>query len=271
VEVLLRLESSGAALDLFHKSCYPQNLEELLQKYLGPWYQAASAANAPPPKELYSNIIVELTRESPSAQAQYPKAWAAYQSCASTRLQYRNRKQNLIKTLGLNLGPDERDEILRNIDTIFLEKRRTPFPPSQNWISESAENAARWQAHLGTVRRHDDRRARYPVMTITPEDPRWKRVVHANEDIIVRDQNTGDIVFLVMRNFCGDKDVLEWANSLVETGVSTKKSIRLDDPGHLVLAGWSSGSRIRPCLMWAKNLLASAVQERRRVGFQYGK
>jgi hypothetical protein len=156
---------------------------------------------------------------------------------------------------------DERDEILRNIETIFLQKSRGPFPPSQNWISESAENAARWRAHLATVRRHDDRRARYPVMTIPPADQRWKRVVRANEDIIVRDKDTGEIVLLVMRNFCGDKDVLEWANSLVEVGVSTKKSIRLDDPGHLVLAGWSSGSRIRPCLMWAKNLLASAVQE----------
>jgi hypothetical protein len=46
-------------------------------------------------KELYSNIVVELTRESDSARAQYPKAWAAHQSCASTRQQYRNRKQNL--------------------------------------------------------------------------------------------------------------------------------------------------------------------------------
>jgi hypothetical protein len=115
------------------------------------------------------------------------------------------------------------------------------------------ENTARWSTHLATVRLHDDRRARCPVLTVTPGDDRWRLVVRANENLIVRDEDTREIVLLVMLKFCGDKDVLQWANSVVQTGISTKKSIRLDAPGRIALVGWTSGSRIRPCLMWAKN------------------
>ncbi|KAA8892671.1 hypothetical protein FN846DRAFT_788964, partial [Sphaerosporella brunnea] len=85
--------------------------------------------------------------------------------------------------------------------------------------------------------------------------------VKSDEDIIVRDADTNQIVLLVMRNFCGDPEVLEWTDGVVQIGVATKKSVRLNDPGKLALVGWTSGARSEPALMWAKNLLPAAAKE----------
>ncbi|KAA8896184.1 hypothetical protein FN846DRAFT_893498 [Sphaerosporella brunnea] len=47
--------------------------------------------------------------------------------------------------------------------------------------------------------------------------PQQVEAVKVDEDVIVRDNKTGEIVFIVIRNFCADSAVLEWANNIVGT------------------------------------------------------
>jgi hypothetical protein len=126
-----------------------------------------------------------------------------------------------------------------------------PFPPEAHRVSESAENTARWRSHLSTVKLHDPRKSRHPARTVIADNLSWRRVVRADEIIIVRVSGTNEIVLLVLRNFCRDTDVLHWVDSAVVTAVDTKMSVRLDDHGALALVGWPSGTRDRKCLMWA--------------------
>jgi hypothetical protein len=46
----------------------------------------------------------------------------------------------------------------------------------------------------------------------------------------------------------------------VQEAVKIKKSVRLDDPGKIVLNGYTPGSRSAPRAMWAKNLLRSPTR-----------
>ncbi|KAA8895329.1 hypothetical protein FN846DRAFT_758948, partial [Sphaerosporella brunnea] len=144
---------------------------------------------------------------------------------------------------------------------IWMRKSKTPFPPERQWLSESPEITQLWRKQFTKGKLHDKRKSRYPIVTARPNDQDWRRVVKSDEDIIVRDAESNEIVLLVMRNFCGDPEVLEWADGVVQTAVATKKSVRLDDPGKLALVGWTSGARSQPALMWAKNLLPAAAKE----------
>ncbi|KAA8893607.1 hypothetical protein FN846DRAFT_750787, partial [Sphaerosporella brunnea] len=76
-----------------------------------------------------------------------------------------------------------------------------------------------------------------------------------DEYVIVRDSKTGDIVLMVIRNFCADSAILEWASNIVGTGVQIRKSVRLDDPGIFSLIGYTPASSNCPSIMWAQNLL----------------
>jgi hypothetical protein len=238
------------------QSCYPEFQAELLQTFVGPWYQDAAGQQSST-KELYAELMSMLNDHA----TDYPTTFVAYERCVLTRTRHRNKRDNLIQTLGLDQKPQERDNILKSINTIHMKKSKTPFPPKRQWLSESHEITQLWNEHLTTGKLHDNRRSRYPIVTARPNNKDWRRVVRSDEDIIVRDAKTNEIVLLVMRNFCGDPEVLEWADSVVQTGVATKKSVRLDDPGKLALVGWTSGARSQPCLTWAKNLLPAAAKE----------
>jgi hypothetical protein len=238
------------------QSCYPEFQDELLQTILEPWYQDVAGRQSPT-KELYAELMFMLN-EHP---AEYPNTFSAYKRCVLTRTGHRNRRRDLIKTLGLDQKPHEREEILQSINTIRMRKSKTPFPPKRQWLSESPEITQLWREQLTVGKLHDKRQSRYPIVTARPNNKDWRRVVKSDEDIIVRDAESNEIVLLVMRNFCGDPEVLEWADGVVQTGVATKKSVRLDDPGKLALVGWTSGARSQPALTWAKNLLPAAAKE----------
>lgn len=62
-------------------------------------------------------------------------------------------------------------------------------------------------------------------------------------------------MLIVIRDFCKRPRVLSWVDSVVQDGVSRKKSVLLDDPGSIALVGYTSGARGCVKAMWAKNLL----------------
>jgi hypothetical protein len=126
-----------------------------------------------------------------------------------TRTRHRNRKHEIIQTLGLDLKPQERDDILKTINTIHMKKSKNPFPPKRQWFSESPEITQLWREQLTIGKLHDKRQSRYPIVTARPNNKDWRRVVKSDEDIIVRDAESNEIVLLVMRNLCGDPEVLE--------------------------------------------------------------
>ena len=68
-------------------------------------------------------------------------------------------------------------------------------------------------------------------------------------------QELGELILLVLRHFCNDRDVIDWVDEVCQVGLNLKKSVRLDDPGKIAMVGYTPGSRSSPSIMWSKNLL----------------
>ena len=73
--------------------------------------------------------------------------------------------------------------------------------------------------------------------------------------IVVVNRWLGELVLLVLRQFCNDKGVINWVDEVCQVGLEVKKSVRSDDPGKIAMVGYTSGSRSSPSVMWSKNLL----------------
>jgi hypothetical protein len=128
------------------------------------------------------------------------------------------------------------------------------MPYRYTWIAESPEAATVWGTHFAQRKKADKRTS--TKATIFVPNNEWKYIVREGEDIIIRDRSTDKIVLMVIRNWCSDGDVLEWVSKIVNTAVGKKKSVRLDDPGKIVMMGYTSGACSSPTLGWAKNLLS---------------
>jgi hypothetical protein len=48
-----------------------------------------------------------------------------------------------------------------------------------------------------------------------------------HESIIIQDTNSGDIAVVVLRNFSGNEDILDWINSIVDENVGLRRGIRV--------------------------------------------
>ncbi|KAH9912790.1 hypothetical protein B0H21DRAFT_659601, partial [Amylocystis lapponica] len=136
------------------------------------------------------------------------------------------------------------------------------YPPLGYWLYESSEIEALWHGRLVVEESPDGRNTRHPMMKA--EDDELSYIVQPDESIIFYDKYTNELVALVLRNFCLDGEVLAWADSVVAEATSLKRSVRikimmlfqLEDPGSLVLAGFSAGARSQPSFDWARNLLS---------------
>ena len=154
---------------------------------------------------------------------------------------------------------------MENLRTIKLEKQNSQFPPKNTWLIEGSDYYHKlWASHLETGRLYDRRTTRKTVQHNTDSD-QWSYIVSEHESVKVVDQETGDLVLLVLRQFCNDYSTLGWVNGVCEHGLELKKSVRLDDTGKIVMVGHTAGSRCSPSIMWSKNLLKNPTRDRARV------
>ena len=70
-------------------------------------------------------------------------------------------------------------------------------------------------------------------------------VIPAAEHATIRDATTGDLIAVVVRDFCKDEDVIAGVNSTVEIDCSIKRSIRVWNYFSLVLPKLIAGYRRR--------------------------
>ncbi|KAM6491704.1 hypothetical protein JOM56_012866 [Amanita muscaria] len=87
-----------------------------------------------------------------------------------------------------------------------------------------------------------------PSYTLTPYP---EGLLYPCKTLIDRD---GNLVGLVIRDFCKEILVLNWINGLIKRAVGLKKSCQPNDPGKLVIIGYSPGSRSRPSFGWVRNI-----------------
>ncbi|KAH9943786.1 hypothetical protein B0H21DRAFT_865180 [Amylocystis lapponica] len=109
-----------------------------------------------------------------------------------------------------------------------------------------------WQYYYEKSLQPDSRIPRHPLPR---EDPaKINRVVAEDENVIFYDAKTGDVVLMVVRNFCADADILQWVDEVIQSMVPLKKDIWKEDPGEMVQIGYTAGARSQPSFDWARNL-----------------
>jgi hypothetical protein len=255
-DIIVRVEDSDELLGLFAASFLPEerrNLMVLLEDMFAVGAREYPAIGSP--KNLWSDFCDRIHVK----QDFFPKARSILKDRGRAFIEYRVKKQQLIRTMGLNWSADRRDQFLSSLPSLQLPKLQKPWPPKDVWLSESTDTAHLWRRHFQHARLHDKRTKRKPVIVATTDRP-WTKIIRADENAIVRDAASGKIILIVIRNFCGNQEVLDWASDIVQDTLDIKKSVRLDDPGKIILNGYTSGSRSAPRLMWAKNLLRSPTR-----------
>jgi hypothetical protein len=254
--VIGQVEASDSLLEMLAMSHSPdcrQEFVELLAQMFAAQYGDQPTMNS---RQFWSAVLDRIRDQ----HEVFPKSFATLKDRGKARIQYRKRKQELVRSMGLDWDSSRRDQFLSAVPTLYLPQLKTPWPPKDRWVSESNTTGPLWRAHFQEVKLHDDRSKGARKDLIITTDESWAKIVRADESIIVFDSKTEQIVLVVLRNFCGSQKVLDWLSTTIDDAVSIKKSIRLDDPGKIVLNGYTPGNRGAVSLMWAKNLLRTPTR-----------
>ncbi|KAA8892791.1 hypothetical protein FN846DRAFT_1009128 [Sphaerosporella brunnea] len=256
--IIRRIEATDSLLEklaLSYALEQRNNLEPLLRQMFAA--EAAQHSGLQMPRSLWSDICNRVLVK----KALFPKSCAVLKDQGQALIDYRWRKLELRRSLGLGWTATQREKFLapESIPTVSLPMLKKRWPPKDVWLSEAPTTGLLWERHFQEAKLQDKRIERKDVL-ISSDGDSWQKTIKAGESVIIRDAQTGQIVLVVIRNFCNHQGVLDWAIKIVQAAVNIKKSVRLDDPGKLVMNGYTSGSRNAPSVVWAKNLLQSPTR-----------
>ncbi|KAK7019421.1 hypothetical protein VNI00_018076 [Paramarasmius palmivorus] len=196
-------------------------------------------------------------RERPAAISE---SIANRQRAASSRAWQR---YNIVKDVLLN--PDDpltirrAREIYSSISTYVATSyiKENEYPKRHRWIYDSKSAGRKWRQHITKGDLPDKRNKRKPMHFVKEKELRFDVKPEESAKFVDGD---GNLVMLVIRNFCLSEELLKWADDVANRNVGDRKSIRLEDAGSIVMAGWSAGARSAPQFHWVRNLLKKTAE-----------
>lgn len=113
-----------------------------------------------------------------------------------------------------------------------FQVRRLPkgeeYPPRKHWVAASAASAKQWGRYMATAPLPDKRKTtRRLYAPLVIDKSRLQFVIPADVSCIIKDADTGVVVFAVFRKFCGVLTILRWAKEIVRLANATRKSVRV--------------------------------------------
>ncbi|KAF8341801.1 hypothetical protein F5887DRAFT_1076389 [Amanita rubescens] len=162
-------------------------------------------------------------------------------------------QRKLVDDIGLNWKSPKQEQRckaqLATIPVITVVRLDEPYPPPDHWVCDTPKIHSLWRSW---IKKHPmSNKNRKPFMHL---DLSKIKIIPHTESVQILDHD-GKLVGLVIRNFCRDLSILEWINQLIERAVGLKKSCRPNDPGSLVIIGFSPGARHRPSFGWVRNII----------------
>lgn len=73
----------------------------------------------------------------------------------------------------------------------------------------------------------DERKKRHPLHKIQPR--MLQHTICSDSSTLIQDPNTGELVLMVLRGFCGDLGVLDWVDGVVREVIAQKRSVRVSN------------------------------------------
>ena len=139
------------------------------------------------------------------------------------------RQQHKQLTEDLGLTPKARHSRLAGVPTHQLPLLASPYPPPERDIYKTEEIATIWRNHR-KGKKHPNGRSKKTGHWMKLEkldEAKLALVVGVNESVIVQDAESNDIVAVVLRQFSGNDEVLDWINGIVDENVGLRRGIRV--------------------------------------------
>ncbi|RDB30477.1 hypothetical protein Hypma_007129 [Hypsizygus marmoreus] len=247
-QLLKRVSADPEALQLLQHATSPANKQAFLTKLDNFASQLKISARG---LDLFRSFLTWCR----SAKSLSTNLQAAIQARAHAEMQKRATKHAFIQRTNLDWKHFDRDAFLATIPIKEVKALKTPFPPIGHHIAISPSIAKKWRHYFASAKQPDKRKRRRPIhllnsSKLTVDLPPTESALFKNKK--------GDIIGMVIRNFCPNQGAVAWADLVAERALSLRKNIRMEDTGKLVQVGYSAGSRSSPKFDWVKNLLSNA-------------
>lgn len=179
------------------------------------------------PIDLGREPFAEFVKQCKKYDANLPKRLRAALSYRTKKADSQRRTHaRLVSKLGL--GPASEAAKLAAfqnvVPTIHLRRLKKAYPDLFKWVCESPETKGVWEAWVNDKPLSDKRHSRREMMVEDPEQLAY--IVAADQNAIIRDSDTGEIICVVIRDFCADIEVVAWVSAVVAEAVGLKRSVR---------------------------------------------
>ena len=174
------------------------------------------------PDELFSHFTSFMSSD-PKANTSHSSITAALFQFREHRKEKRAFKNRLITDLSLRLTTEQCNAKLASIPVYYVDRLATPYPPLNTWVYEVDAIGEQWRHQLEHGKQVDTRQRRKPLVKL--DFSKLQHNVDATSDAIFRDNKTGEIIGLVIRNFIGREDILQWAGKIIDDSIGMKKSV----------------------------------------------
>ncbi|KAH0826468.1 hypothetical protein J3R83DRAFT_5469 [Lanmaoa asiatica] len=248
--VVLKVAKDPALLGLFSEALLPSPRAKFaaeLEKLLS---ENGSKSVRSDPFSDFVDAAVTLRNTQPDHPA-CGLLFSTLRGFQTARSYASSKRTMLARKLGFTWTAERREQFVQHLPLIELAKLPIPYPPGGAWWYETAGVREKWWSRLVLENQPDERLRRHNFCEV--DKTQLQHTVSPDQNILIRDAQTQEVVLVVLRNFCNDLSVLEWANSKVAEIAGYKKSVRLEDPGKLALVGYSAGSRSAPKFDWVLN------------------
>jgi hypothetical protein len=227
------IEESSSLQDILTAATTVNQKKFFISQLLIALPNAFSDRTETPPHQLFDILTIWFGKFKDASLS-----FAAVASALKARKQYfidnRNLKLDFVHRIGLNWSPATRDFFFKGMRTVVLPKLRTPYPVIKQWMCESDVIDEKWRYYLKYDPRAqpDKRRPRQPIFRVNPSH--LSLDITSDQSAIVYDADSGELVMLVLRNFCTDPDLLSHIEGIIKQAVETRKSIRVSDFSQLI-------------------------------------
>jgi hypothetical protein len=137
----------------------------------------------------------------------------------------RIQKRHLIHAIGLDWTPAKNESFYPTIETLTLSKLTAPYPPKHHWMVESSAIDNQWRYYIEHGKQPDKCHPRYPLFHVDPS--KLQRDISPTEDLLVFDNETGQLVMLVVRRFCQYTPLLTHLGDVIKRAVQSRRSMRV--------------------------------------------